>query len=215
MSEETDQPFQSAPETPSTQEETQPQKSPEVESSDDVCICCRSLSARGRKIGYYVTLFIGVLCFLFAITNLFDSEKSPVWYALIGALIAIFCPLWISNCGKIWNDLKNPVRLPTAIVMVVSLIGLVAFGIIYPLSILCFIFSLATVASSLWYALSFHPIIQEKLKNCCIYCCNKLPNPMAKKKEEPAGNEGNVNNNSDPNANTGDKEQYQPPAETN
>lgn len=205
MTEETNQPFQAAPE-PSPQPSGDAKKS---EEDVEACIFCKNMPLRNRKIGYYVTLAIGIICFTLAISGLFSETRSPVWYTIGGTLIVIFCPLWVANCKKIWDDLKNPIRLVTSIVMVISLVCLILLVIFRPstgstgdedddekkeesggfsgflFSVLIFIADVVTVLSSIWYVLSFHPTIQEKVKNCLVCCCNKMPNPLGKKEESP------------------------------
>lgn len=194
MTEESNQPFQAAPEEVPVSSPSQPTE----EGGENLCIFCKNCNARNRKIGYYCTLIFGCVCYIFAITSFFDADAKPELYTIVGTLIAIFCPLWVQSCGKVCEDLKNPLRWTTAIVMFVCLGALITCVILWPQRFVVFLLTLGTVLSSLWYVLSFHPTIQAKIKTWIGNCCSKMPNPTSGKDDSKTSSETNA---TDSNAN--------------
>ena len=137
---------------------------------------CPCINPTYRKIGYYLTYGLGMLFFLFGtikiISVVFKAEESeaPV-YLIAGSLFIILNPLWIKNCKEMLTDMKNPARITSFILFVLSNVGLIVFFFIIKIAILMIVFTACVVMSGIWYFLSFFPGAQNSclvcMKNCC------------------------------------------------
>ena len=141
----------------------QPYQSPKED--DEVPPCCQNCSASKRKIGYYLTLGIGAILYIVSIINFFGSVFGgdlSYMYAIFAVLVTLLCPLWMKSFSQVFSGLREPSRKLTLIVLVVSFIGLIVFGML-DIKFFALIFIFGLILSGLWLSLSYYQNGQETL----------------------------------------------------
>ena len=167
---------------------SQPYNSPQ--DNDDVPACCKKLSTNQRKIGFYITLLVGVIFYITAIVNFFGSvfgNDVSYMYALIAAVISLLTPLWMNSFTQVLSGLREPSRKLTFLILLISIIGLFTFRIfnVRAMSLIC-IFSL--ILSGIWLSISYYKNGQESF----IECFKRFIDRM---KGNNNNNNNNINNN--------------------
>lgn len=143
---------------------------------DGGCCCCANLTPFQRKLGYYVTFIIALALFVFGTIGLFGlllGESSSPLYLSAGGLIIILNPLWIKSCGKIWEEMKLPIRWTSSLIFMASIILLIVSNYIIDNQMLILIFSVMVILSGIWYFLSFFENGQKACVGCIKNCCCK------------------------------------------
>ena len=168
-------------------ENNQPYKIPQ--DNDDLVFCCKKLTTNQRKIGFYITLLIGIILYITAIINFFGSmfgSDISYMYAISAAIITLLCPLWMSSPSQLISGLRDPSRKLTFIILVISIIGLLFFRLfdVRLITMLC-IFCL--ISSGIWLSLSYYQNGQESLLEFLKKCFGR--------------NKENSNNNNNSNTN--------------
>ena len=174
-------------------ENNQPYKSPQDD--DDVPPCCKRLSTNQRKIGFYITLLVGVVLYITAIVNFFGSvfgNDVSYMYALIAAVISLLTPLWMNSFAQVLSGLREPSRKLTFLILLISIVGLFTFRIfnVRAMSLIC-IFAL--ILSGIWLSISYYKNGQESF----IECFKRFIDRM---KGNNNNNNNNVNNNNNLNS---------------
>ena len=167
----------------------QPYQSPQ--DNDDVLFCLKKLSTNQRKIGFYLTLLIGVILYITAIVNFFGSVFGgdiSYMYAIFAAIITLLCPLWMSSPSQLITGLRDPSRRTTILILFISLIGLFIFRI-FDVKLLSLIFILTLISSGIWLSLSYYQNGQESLLDFLKKCFGR------NKEENNLNNNNNINNN--------------------
>ena len=148
----------------------QPYQSPQ--DNDDVLFCCKKLTTNQRKIGFYITLLIGLILYITAIVNFFGSifgNDVSYMYALLAALITLLCPLWMNSFSQVISGLREPARKYTVFILLGCLLGLIGSRV-FDINSLSLIFILPIILSGIWLSLSYYQNGQETLlewiKNC-------------------------------------------------
>ena len=174
-------------------ENNQPYKSPQDD--DDVLPCCKRLSTNQRKIGFYITLLVGVVLYITAIVNFFGSvfgNDVSYMYALIAAAISLLTPLWMNSFAQVLSGLREPSRKLTFLILLISIVGLFTFRIfnVRAMSLIC-IFAL--ILSGIWLSISYYKNGQESF----IECFKRFIDRM---KGNNNNNNNNINNNNNLNS---------------
>ena len=170
-------------------ESNQPYKSPQ--DNDDVLFCCRRLSTNQRKMGFYITLLIGLIFYITAIINFFSSvfgSDVSYMYAISAAVITLLCPLWMSSPSQLISGLRDSSRKLTFLILMISIIGLLIFRIVDIKSFSLF-FICTLISSGIWLSLSYYQNGQESLLDFLKKCFGRKNN----------SNNNNLNNNNDGN----------------
>ena len=140
--------------------------------NDQVPFCCQNCSSSKRKLGYYITLFIGCLLYIVAIVNflssVFGGELSYM-YAIFAVLVTLLCPLWMKSFSQILSGLTEPSRKKSFIGLIISLIGLIIFGNL-DIKFLALIFIFGLILFGLWISLSYYQNGQEKIMDYIRRC---------------------------------------------
>ena len=148
--------------------------------NDDLSLCCKNISADKRKIGFYITLGIGVILYITAIINFFGSvfgSDISYMYAIFAALITLLCPLWMRSFSQVLSGLNEPSRKLTFLILIVSFIGLLVFRA-FDVSSLSLICILALILSGIWLSLSYYQNGQESLLDFLKRCFGRNKNDM-------------------------------------
>ena len=152
----------------------QPYQSPQ--DNDDVLFCCKKLTTNQRKIGFYITLLIGGLLYITSIIyffgSVFGSDTSYI-YAICAAFITLLCPLWMNSFSQVFSGLREPSRKFTSIVLVLSFIGLIVFGML-DIKFFALIFMFGLILSGLWLSLSYYQNGQETLLEYIKRCFGRI-----------------------------------------
>ena len=167
----------------------QPYQSPQ--DNDDVLFCCKKLTTNQRKIGFYITLLIGLILYITAIINFFGSifgSDVSYMYALLAALITLLCPLWMSSPSQLFSGLRDPSRKMTILILIISVIGLFTFRI-FDVKLFALIFVLTLISSGIWLSLTYYQNGQESLLEFLKKCFNR------NKDNNNLNNNNNFNNN--------------------
>ena len=77
-------------------------------------------------------------------------------------LVTLLCPLWMKSFSQVFSGLREPSRKLTLIVLVVSFIGLIVFGML-DIKFFALIFIFGLILSGLWLSLSYYQNGQETL----------------------------------------------------
>ena len=168
-------------------ESNQPYKSPQ--DNDDVSFCCKKLSTNRRKIGFYITLIVGIILYITAIVNFFGSvfgNDVSYMYAIFAAIITLFCPLWMNSVSQVIGGLNEPSRKYTFLILMISILGIFTFRM-FDVKTLALLFILSLIVSGIWLSLSYYQNGQESLLDFLKKCFNRNK-----------GN-NNLNNNNDGN----------------
>ena len=144
----------------------QPYKSPQ--DNDEVPPCCQKLSTNQRRIGFYITLLVGVIFYITAIVSFFGSifgNDISYMYALIAAVISLLTPLWMNSFAQVLFGLREPSRKLTFLILLISIVGLFTFRIfnVRAMSLIC-IFAL--ILSGIWLSISYYKNGQESFIEC-------------------------------------------------
>ena len=167
-----------------------PYQSPQE--NDDLSFCFKKIPADKRKIGFYITLFIGGILYLTAIINFFGSvfgRDISYMYAIAAALITLLCPLWMRSFSQVLSGLNEPSRKMTFLILIASLIGLIVFRA-FNTSFLSLISILSLIISGIWLSLSYYQNGQESFLDLFKRC-------FGRNKDDNT----NLNNNNDGNNN--------------
>ena len=144
--------------------------------NDQVPFCCQNCSSSKRKIGYYITLFIGGILYIVAIINFLGSvfgDDLSYMYAIFASLITLLCPLWMNSFSQVLSGLSEPSRKKSFFALIISLIGLIIFGAL-DIKFLALIFIFGIILSGLWLSLSYYQNGQEKLMDCVKRCFGRI-----------------------------------------
>ena len=133
-------------------------------------IFCQKCSPVTRKVGYYATFLVGAILFVLGIVNLIGFN---IYFLVGGSLLLILCPLWVKTPCALINDLKNPIRITSCIIFLVSLGATIAFHLIFDNSIIDLICGICLALAGIWYFLSFFTNGQKACLNCIKSCCGK------------------------------------------
>ncbi len=166
-------------------ENNQPYKSPQDD--DDVPFFCKKLSTNQRKIGFYITLLVGVILYITAIVNFFGSvfgSDISYMYAIIAAVISLLSPLWMNSFTQVLAGLRDPSRKLTFLILLISIVGLFTFRI-FPVKALALICIFSLIISGIWLSLSYYKNGQETLLECFKRCFGRMKGE----------NNNNINNN--------------------
>ena len=156
-----------------TYNKTPTSKFPEPTDDDEVGPCCVFCSTFQRKIGFFITLGVGALMYVLSIFNLIAGEISGVFFCLAGTAILVFSPLWMRSFPQIFDEMKEPIRYTTVIVLVGSVGGLIIFSLVFDNGLISFIFGTIVILTSLWYCLSYYEegagqqTVLNYIKSCC------------------------------------------------
>lgn len=138
------------------------------------CPCCASLTPFQRKLGYYITFIIAFALFVFGTIGIFGQilgdSSSPLFLAF-GGLTIILNPLWIKSCGKIWEEMKQPIRWTSSLIFMLSIALLLVSKYLLKEGILVIVFSVLTILSGIWYFLSYFENGQKACVACVKNCC--------------------------------------------
>ena len=152
----------------------QPYESPK--DNDEVPVCCQNCSTNKRKIGFYLTLCIGALLYIISIFNFFSSVfggELSYMYAIFAVLVTLLCHLWMKSFSQILSGLREPSRIKSLIVLVISLIGTFIFGL-WNVKFLALIFIFSLILSGLWLSLSYYQNGQETLLQFIKRCFDRV-----------------------------------------
>ena len=139
----------------------QPYQSPQE--NDEVSSCCQNCSASKRKFGFYITLLIGAILYIVAIVNFFGSMFGgdlSYMYAIFACLVTLLCPLWMKSFSQVLSGLSEPSRKFSFIILMISLIGLIVFGVL-GIKFFSLISIFVLILSGLWLTLSYYQNGQE------------------------------------------------------
>ena len=152
----------------------QPYQSPKED--DEVPPCCQNCSSSKRKIGYYLTLGIGAILYIVSIINFFGSVFGgdlSYMYAIFAVLVTLLCPLWMKSFSQVLSGLTEPTRKKSFFVLIISLIGLIIFGML-DIKFLALLFIFGLILSGLWLSLSYYQNGQEKLLDYIKRCFGRI-----------------------------------------
>ena len=169
---------------------SQPYNSPQ--DNDDVPSCCKKLSTNQRKIGFYITLLVGVIFYITAIVNFFGSvfgNDVSYMYALIAAVISLLTPLWMNSFTQVLSGLREPSRKLTFLILLISIVGLFTFRI-FNVRIMSLICIFALILSGIWLSISYYKNGQESL----IECFKRFIDRMKGNNNDNNNNNNNLNN---------------------
>ncbi len=135
-------------------------------------IFCQNCSPTTRKLGYFLTFFIGLVIFGYGIICLIWPTSGPAYTLLFGGYTILLCPLWIKSPKGCISDMKNALRITSTLIffalLVVNTIGLfIEYG-----AILNKIFGICLGLAGIWYFLSFFPNGQKGCIACLKACCS-------------------------------------------
>jgi len=146
---------------------------------DDASECFPKLTLKQRLMGFMVCCGLGLLLDLLAfLMMVFSMGKGRmirfgVFYS-IGNLISLFGTAFLVGPVRQFKNMKDPARLITTIIFMVSLVGtlVVAFTVQndHLQRLLILVFILAQSISYFWYSLSYIPCGQSVFKKCCEQC---------------------------------------------
>jgi len=166
----------------------QPYQAPQE--NDDVLFCFKKLTTNQRKIGFYISLLIGVILYITAIINFFGSvfgRDISYMYAVFAAFITLLCPLWMSSPSQVISGLREPSRKMTFLILLLSLVGLSIFRF-FDVKLLSLVFILTLISSGIWLSLSYYQNAQESLLDFLKKC-------FGRNKEDNNLNNNNNNGN--------------------
>ena len=166
----------------------QPYQSPQ--DNDELSFCCQNCSTSKRKLGFYVTLFAGVILYIVSIVNFFGSVFGgdiSFMYPIFACLITLLCPLWMKSFSQVLSGLREPSRKLSFLVLLVSLIGLIIFGNMGT-KFFALLFTFTLILSGLWLSLSYYQNGQESLLQYIKRCLFR-----SKGNNNNFGNNGNSN----------------------
>ena len=144
--------------------------------NDQVPFCCQNISSSKRKFGYYITLLIGGILYIVAIVNFLGSvfgDDLSFMYAIFACLITLLCPLWMKSFSQVLSGLTEPSRKKSFFALIISLIGLVIFGML-DIKFLALLFIFGLILSGLWLSLSYYQNGQEKLLDYIKRCFGRI-----------------------------------------
>ena len=165
----------------------QPYQSPQ--DNDELSFCCQNCSTSKRKLGFYATLFAGVILYIVSIVNFFGSVFGgdiSLMYPILACLITLLCPLWMKSFSQVLSGLREPSRKLSFLVLLISLIGLVIFGNMGT-KFFALLFTFTLILSGLWLSLSYYQNGQESLLQYIKRCL------FRSKGNNNFGNSGNSN----------------------
>jgi len=165
----------------------QPYQSPQ--DNDELSFCFQNCSTSKRKLGFYATLFVGVILYIVSIVNFFGSVFGgdiSFMYPIFACLITLLCPLWMKSFSQVLSGLREPSRKLSFLVLLISLIGLIIFGNMGT-KFLALLFTFTLILSGLWLSLSYYQNGQESLLQYIKRCL------FRSKGNNNFGNSGNSN----------------------
>ena len=133
--------------------------------NDQVPFCCQNCSSNKRKLGFYATLCLGAIFYLMAIINFFGSvfgDDFSYMYAVFAVLVTLLCPLWMKSFSQTLSGLREPSRKISFFALIISLIGLIIFGIL-DIKFFALLFIFGMILSGIWLSLSYYQNGQEKI----------------------------------------------------
>ena len=143
----------------------------EDENGEDGGIFCQSLSPTTRKLGYYTTILVGVIVFIFGIINILTFS---VLFLIAGSIIIILSPLWVKSPKALIKDLKNPLRFTSFLIFLCCLIAAIILPNVFEDSIIIkAICGVLLAFSGIWYFLSFFQNGQKACVACIKTCFGK------------------------------------------
>ena len=140
------------------------------DANNDGGICCQNCSPNTRKIGYYFTFLVGTIVFVIGIVDLIGMN---IYFLVGGSLLLFLCPLWVKKPIAILKELKNPLKIASLILFLVSLVATISLYIKYNKSIINLICGVCLALSGIMYFLSFIENGQKICKSFFKSCCGK------------------------------------------
>ena len=140
---------------------------PEANDGDDGGLFCSGLSPTMRKLFYYLTFLLGVVAFVYGFIRLFSGEVA---FICVGSSLILICPFWVKSFSLYCSELKKALRLTSAIIFLLCLIGTVTFALMDE-EVISIIFGVLLGLSGIWYFLSFFENGQKACIECAKACC--------------------------------------------
>ena len=135
-------------------------------------IFCQSCSPTTRKLGYFITFFIGLLIFGYGVLCLIWPDTGPAYTLLVGGYTILFCPLWIKSPRGCFADMKNALRISSALIFFALLVVNTVAIFVYLGGLLNKILGICLGIAGIWYFLSFFPNGQKSCIACLKACCS-------------------------------------------